>query len=834
MPLALVRAMDALAPTRCPHCDTESTGGRYAPFCCGGCREVHELLRAEGLSHYYDLAPSDGVPARPVEVARSHVWLEPLLTAAERSAGPVCSLELDVQGIHCAACVWLLNELFRRRVGSAGITVNPTLGKARLSWQRGRFDIAAYVSEVERFGYQLGPSRKHASPTSRELPMRIGVCAAIAMNVMMFSVAFYGGLAPSDGELFRVFSGLSLWLSALAVVVGGWPFFRAALQGVRRGLLHLDLPIAVGIVLAFATSVLEARSGHSELVYFDTLDVFITLMLTGRWVQQRVLERNRRFLLDDGGADGIHVRRREEGSLVVRRADEIRSGDELVIAPGDLVPVDAELRSGTGEVSTDWINGEPTPQTIARGAAILGGSFNAGRTALEVKARTAFSESPLPALLRAGVGNGAQPVHARLTETISRYWVPSVLALAAFGLSLWWRHGPAAALDVTAALLIVTCPCALGIALPLATELALTQLRRRGVFVRSGDLLDRVLRLRRVVFDKTGTLTLARLELNDTRPLDRMPPTELLVLHDMTARSNHPVSRCIAAELARRGVASSADVPVMECPGQGLELIRDGHVYRLGRAQWAAAEAASDDSTPFTRDGQVLARVGIRESMRADAAHEIAELQRDGREVWLASGDTEDRVSRAADALGIPIRQALACQSPEAKAAAVYALGGESVLFVGDGLNDSLAFAAAGATGTPAVDRPVMPGKADFFLMGDGIGGVRHLFSTARALRVTLRRILVVSLAYNALVVGLALAGAMTPLRAAVAMPLSSIAVLLLAVRGLSTQATRESNATHAPSIAPGAESASSTPEPRTNRPSRAGAVFAKQARVAS
>lgn len=778
---------EAVARAVCPHCGSRAEpGSRDFPFCCTGCREVYALLDEEGLGRWYDLAGGQGVPVSGGGTReRSWAWLEPLL--AETEKGPICRLDLDVQGVHCAACVWLMNELYAREGGRGGITVNPALGKVRLTWERGHFDVARFLGAVERFGYRFGPSRKRGEETKRSWPLRIGICAALTMNVMLFSASFYVGLAPTDGELFELFTILTVVLSTAVVAIGGWPFFKSAYEGLRRGVLHLDLPIAAGILLAFGTSLVKVRDGRGDLAYFDTVDAFVTLMLVGRWLQERMLDRNRRLLLDEGGADGIHVRREEERRLTVIKAPEVREGDRLVIAPGDLVPVDATLESDAAEISTDWINGESEPRLVAKGDAIPAGSFNASRQALRVTATKGFADSPLPELLRAGAGGGLRPPYARLIEQISRVYVPVVLTLAAAALWWWWPAGPDKALDVTVAVLVVTCPCALGLATPLAAELALAHLRRQGVFVRAGDLLDRLLRVRKVLFDKTGTVTLGRLELADPAALERLEPVAREALAEMAFRSNHPASKCLAEELSRRGVPTSPDTVVVEKPGLGLELVRGGVTWRLGRATWAAPRASVPDGAPvLARDGEFVATFATRESMRPDAQAEIARLQQGGLEVWLVSGDAPEKVAAAAEALGVPREQALAAQRPEDKAAAVARLDHGNALFVGDGVNDSLAFAAATATGTPAVDRPVMPGKADFFLLGDGLGGIRSLFVTAKGLRRAAERTLLFALFYNVLAVAASFAGLMTPLRAALFMPLSTVTVLALTAWSLS------------------------------------------------
>lgn len=777
----------------CLHCASPIPTSASGDFCCRGCETVYSLLHEEGLSRYYDLSGDKRAPIAEVQHERSFSWLEPLIEKSEAQGGELCSLELDVQGVHCAACVWLMNELFRREEGGAAFTVNPGLGKVRLVWRRGGFGVAAFLSRIERFGYLFGPSRKEADPQSRSLLLRIGVTAAIAGNVMLFYLAFYVGLAPEDGAIFRLFTRLTVLLSSGAVLIGGWPFFRTAWQGLRRGLLHLDLPIAVGILLAFGTSFHQVRSGRGDLTYFDTLNVFVLLMLVGRWLQQRVLERNRRFLLHDDGADGLPVRRREGDRLVSVRAPQVRAGDHLVVAPGDLVPVDAQALEA-GAFTTDWITGEPDQRSIPAGREVPAGACNAGKRAVPLLAKTDFQDSPLPALLRSTPQeeSPSRHSHLRFWDRLARFYVAGVLLIASAGLLLWWPAGPEKALQVTVALLVVTCPCAIGIAIPLAYELAQARLRTQGLFVRKREFLDKLPRVRKLLFDKTGTLTLGRLQLVDPGLLDTLSPELRDAAFDMASRSNHPVSRCLAEALERHGARFSADAVVEEVFGQGMQLIRDGKTYRLGRASWAAPDEAGEAATVLSVDESAAARLHTRETVRSDARNEIAAYQRAGKEVWLLSGDDPARVAAFAQRLGIEEAKVRGGLRPEDKAALVEAIDEEDTLFVGDGVNDSLAFEKALAAGTPSVERPVLPGKADFFLLGAGIGGIGEALALSLHLQRTVRRLICVALAYNLLAIAASMAGWMTPLRAAIAMPTSSVLILLFTISSLRSQPRRE------------------------------------------
>ncbi len=744
----------------------------------------------QGLGRYYELARGDVAPASSADAPKSHVWLEALLADSPGTeTGQLRAVQLDVQGIHCAACVWLMNETFRRHDGAARITINPALGKVALLFKPG-FEVLSWVKEIEAFGYQFGPPRKQPRRQSLELPLRLGVSIALTINVMLFSVSFYFGLAPSEPEVFALFSRLSFALSSAVVVIGGWPFFRAAYQGLKRRVLHLDFPIAVGIGLVYGASVAQVLSGAGgDLTYFDTLNTFITLMLVGRWLQERVIERNRRFLLDDDGAEGLMARVVVGQTIVAKPAPKVATGDLLLVAPSELVPVDAVLQDPSARISTDWMTGESSSRPLSRGARIPAGSFNASQQALHAVATQPFAESALVSLLRQVPADAkAGGKHQAWWTRFAKRWVVKVLVLASLGFVVWLPFGPSQALNVAAALLVVTCPCAIGIAIPLAYELVQSRLRRRGLYVRAPDLLDRLAQVRKVLFDKTGTLTLGRLELVRPEVLHALSPEARDVAFNLAARSNHPVSGCLARALAGLGAKYDALAQVDEREGQGLELRAGDVVWRLGRPSWAVAEAEAEGpvvGAALTRNGQLVASFATTEALRPDARKEVAALGEAGAEIWLLSGDAQPKVSALAEALGVPANQALGGLLPEQKSAVVGRLDREDTLYLGDGVNDALAFERALAAGTPTIDRPVMPGRSDFFLIGEGLSPIRDALAQAVHLRRVVKRLLTISLSYNVLAVSACLLGKMSPLAAAITMPASTVTLLLLTVWSL-------------------------------------------------
>ncbi len=779
----------------CLHCGNEL--GRFwsppdGPFCCRGCRTVYEMIHAEKLERFYDLKPPTLVPA-PTLRPDSYNWLDQLL-AARADEGPrdgPLRLDLDIQGVHCAACVWLIEELFKRRDAGIQIRINPAVGKVELAWDPARGDLQDFLVEIEKFGYRLGPSRKGDRRQSRALLMRMAIAIAMAMNVMMFSLSYYFGLAPADGAIYGFFGWLSLGLATVALVAGGGVFYKGAIAGLRRRVLHLDVPISLGMTLAYAGSVWGFLTSGPEQAYFDSLTVFIALMLVGRWAQEHILERNRNSLLDSSGAENLTVKRLSGGSPESVPATSVGRGDELWIAPGDLLPVAGVLMRRPTEVSLDWITGESDQVAFAPGDTVPAGAYNESRHGFTSTTTEDFAESRLQDLLSASPV-ADEEFRPQWWHRVSGWYVIAVLTAAAIGGVGWLAYDPAMALKVVISVLVVTCPCALGLATPLAEELTHGALRKSGVFLRKQSFLEKALSVRKVLLDKTGTLTLGGLRMDDAsrESLAGLDPRSRAVLRHLTARSNHPVSVCLAramrelpAEPEDVRVTGAAAEDLGEIPGAGLELTLPDGVWRLGRPGFAAGGGGTG-RTLLTRDGACLAGFTMHEEFKADAAGEVAALHDEGYEVHILSGDDQAKVDAAARALGVPATAARGNLTPEAKAACVRALDEHDTLMVGDGLNDSPSFEVALCAATPAVDRPVLPGKADFFFLGDGIVAIGRSLDAARYLRRVVRDNLALAVGYNVLAVALCLAGWVTPVVAAIIMPVSSVAVVsLTAVR---------------------------------------------------
>jgi Cu2+-exporting ATPase len=790
----------------CRHCGAGLIDERMrsSGFCCAGCSYVFRLVHEHGFSSYYKIKDEVTAPAdAAVFQARDYAWLEEAQREVEAAlddqagagelerpeqvsqrkpaakTGP--ELTLDVQGISCAGCVWLIEKIFLQQPGARDIFVNAQYGTMRLRWLRGPFSAVEFARKLQAFGYLAGPAGETvAEPESRGLAKRIGLCAALAMNVMLFSLPTYFGM-ERDFEWAGLFGLLSLIFGTLSVLVGGTYFLSRAVRALRERALHIDLPIAVGIVGAYSGSLYGWMAGQERFVYFDFVSAFTLLMLIGRWAQVAAVERNRRQLLSQqpkppqvGLSDGRRI-----------APEKVVVGQQILLLAGQTLPVDSRLDSAEATFSLASINGEAEPRQYGAHQRVPAGAINLGRNELKLTTLQDWNDSLLAQLLQAG---DRLPERAVFLERIVRGYLIGIFGVAiAAGVGWWWATSDAMKTwAVVTAVLVVSCPCAVALAFPLADEMATVALRRRGVFVRETDLWNRLSRVRKLVFDKTGTLTLETPVLENPEVLTTMNAEARGQLLALVRDNPHPISQSLLENLLATGGTSAVceGAEIRETIGFGIEA---GN-WSLGRPGWRAGcddDTENEGSAVFAYSGQELARFRFRDTVRSDAKTEIARLRRRGLPTYILSGDRKDKVTAMAKELGVEAQCAWGEMTPRGKALWVSTHGADDVLMLGDGANDSLAFDRALCRGTPVIHRGVLERKADFYYLGRGIGGLRALFEVNAIRRRTQRGILVFSVVYNLLAVGLAVAGRMNPLVAAALMPINSLITLAWVTGGM-------------------------------------------------
>lgn len=767
---------------KCEHCGTE-----YAPksaedrYCCRGCEFVAELISENGFERFYDLkqdlivAP---VRSRPFE-EHDFSWLAAKQAAAEQRAiskHEAARLELALEGISCVGCVWLVERLFSRHEGAIRGIANPNSGRLHLEWVPEKCDLEPFLRELCRFGYVAAPAGSVSGDHERRrLATRLGLCGAFALNTMGFMLPVYLDM-PDDFEFAALFRLIAFVSATLSMLVGGGYFIDRAWRSLRAGSLHIDLPIALGLLVAYTGSIVGWVRGREELMYFDFVSTFVFLMLCGRYLQTAAVDRNRRRLVRQQPVPEAVPPADGEGGPVAR--EEIAPGLRFLLGPGQAMPVSGLVAAGEAEFSLEWIHGEPDAVRFAAGTRLPAGAVLLSRAPATVEAGERWEDSLLAKLTAPNLTERGSPGLDRLL----RVYLIVVLVLGVAALAGWcWLGHPWTGAQAMISVFIVSCPCALGVAIPLADDLAASAMERLGLYVRTATLWPRLRRVRRVVFDKTGTLTLERPALVNPETVDALDDTAALALARLTRSSLHPVSRALLEALGGRGqklLENGDDAAPEEHPGLGVTLTTPDGRWSLGKAGWdgvGAGIAATGEGSELRRDGNLVAAFRFREALRPGAVETVRLLEKQGLKLHILSGDHPDKVSQMAATLGLPPADALGGLSPEEKLQHVRNLGSSDTLYLGDGANDSLAFDAALVSGTPVVDRSLLETKADFFTLGAGLGFLPRLLRAAFGRAVAVRSAFGFALVYNLTTIAFSMAGKMSPVVASIIMPLSSI-----------------------------------------------------------
>ena len=767
----------------CAHCSTPT--GSEARFCCKGCEFVYDLIHDEGLDRYYTLRQDSPVkPVRSVPFeAHDFTWLIEKVREIESAPAKTVEGDFSLDGISCIGCVWLVEKIFLRQPGALEAAAHPATGRVHLRWQSGRTDLAAFAQELVSFGYTLAPRRSGSSASEGgQLGARLGLCGAFMLNAMGFTLPSYLGMPP-DFAYSGLFQLIGLLTATLSMLVGGSYFINRAWQAARLKTLHIDLPIALGLIVAFSGSLAGWALQIGGLIYFDFVCTFVFLMLAGRYFQLSTMEKNRQRLQRQRPVpETMRSPDRAEPLALSDLAASVR----FQLEPGQAVPVAAVLDSAAADFSLEWICGEAESSVFLAGRPLPAGAIYLGKSPVILTASETWAESLLARL----VASDRPPVRVAALERLLKFYLLAVLVagVAAFA---WWSafHSVAEALQVMISVFVVSCPCALGVSLPMADEIAGSMMEKAGVFIRQPLLWARLRRVKTVIFDKTGTLTLERPQLVNPEAVSALPDDARLALARLTSGSLHPVSRSLLEALGREGQRLLRECPavsVADIPGTGRHYFENDSEWSLGKPGWQAGEVSRHDAE-LCRNGECVSHFIFRESLRADAIAALAVLRQRNFRIVILSGDRPEKVLAAAAVLGVSPDDSHASLLPGQKEEIVRLLDRDDTLYLGDGANDSLAFNAAWTTGTPVVDRSLLETKADFFFMGQSLRFLPGLLSLAKRRQLVVRIAFTFALGYNLTAVGICLQGLMSPLLAAVLMPLSSaisLAIIAVGLRG--------------------------------------------------
>lgn len=803
------------SPTRkvqCDHCGLPVPRGLVDPavdkqFCCHGCRTVYELVHANGLDDYYRVRRAVDAPQQAVRSSEQRYEAlddpEFLTKHCQGLAGGQMATDLRLEGVHCAACMWLVERLPRLAPGVTSARLQLRDAVVRVTWDPAETSLSAVAAALDRLGYPAHPARRTSASqvhrkSERTQLVRLGVAGACAGNVMLLAVALYAGeFAGIEME----FANLFRWLSAaIGMVSLAWPgavFFRGAWSAVRAGTATLDVPIALALAAGGVAGGVNVVAGAGE-IYFDSLSVLVFLLLVGRWLQAR----GQRWadeavgLLNSFTPTTCRVVR--DDVVLQITTESLETNDVVEVLSGDIVPADSVVVDGISTVNRSLLTGESQPEPARPGDEVFAGTQNIGGT-LRMRVASVGEETRVGRLMNlVSEGVRQKPPLVQFADRAAGWFVTVVVGAALVTFATWaWSASLGQAVEHTVALLIVACPCALGLATPLTMAVAIGLAAKQHVLIKDAAVLETLASSGRMLLDKTGTLTCGRPTLVEWLGPQWLQP----VVAHAESRSTHPVGKALVEAFGELSIANSANVPreIQQQHGGGLQAIVAGERLLIGSPRFLREQGAQilqDKSSRIEQfedeglttigvalEGRLEAIAALGDAIHSDSPAAVDELRNLGWHPEVLSGDATGVVMHVAQQVGIDAGLAEGDVSPEQKLAVVRESRDERpVVMVGDGVNDAAALAAADVGVAVEGGAEAALAAADVYVAAPGLMPIVELVQLARRTRRTVRRNLVIALTYNVLAVSLAAAGWITPLVAAILMPISSATVLVSAM----------------------------------------------------
>ncbi|MCP5228682.1 heavy metal translocating P-type ATPase [Accumulibacter sp.] len=793
--------------------------GQPCAMCCGGCQAVAQAIVGNGLADYYrnrDQLPDSPREALPAIVDGLQIYDHPDFQkgfvrvpgdAGGSDAGAGSSTReasLILEGITCSACIWLNEQQLSRLAGVTAVDINYATRRARVRWDERQIRLSEILAAIAAIGYRAHPydpakSEELAGRERRRALWRVFVAGFGMMQVMMYAVPLYlagdGEMTPEVEQLLR-WASLSLTLPV--VFYSAAPFFRNSWRDLRLRRVGMDVPVALGVGAAFAASVWATLTASGE-VYFDSVTMFVFFLLGGRFLEmgarQRavsVTEALARLMPAVASRVAAYPQNR---SLEQVMAADLQPGDVVLVRPGETIPADGRVLEGESSTDEALLSGESAPVGKSPGVTVSGGAINI-ESPLLVEVLQVGEATRLSAIVRLMERAAAEkPRIVELADRIASRFIIALLVLAAVVAVVWLRIDPGHALWITVSVLVVTCPCALSLATPVALTVASGAMARAGLLVTRSHAVETLARASHFVFDKTGTLTTGRMRLLEVLPLNALPPAANLALAAaMEQASEHPIGSALRAASAGQ-MLPAVDSPSNE-PGRGVSACHAGRRVRLGRPDYVLAlhgESLPPGAQALLANGDTVIALGdekgwmalfrIGDEARPEAAATVAALQSMGRQVVLLSGDAAAAAERLARALAID--EVVAGASPQAKHDFVRQLqaGGAVVAMIGDGINDAPVLAQAQVSVAMGGGSQLARTQADLVLLSENLSHLLRGVVVARGTLAVIRQNLLWSLVYNLVALPLAMAGYITPWMAGIGMSGSSLLVVLNSLR---------------------------------------------------
>ena len=760
--------------------------GDEKPVCCPGCKAVAELIRDTGMSNYYDMreAPQPGTGRPPDDAADWQVYdRDDMLAAFAETIDNEAEATIYVGSMYCAACSWLIETSMSRVAGVVSADINPVTHRLRVRWRTDRIGLGGILATLAGLGYDPQPMAPESGARPELLEQRAAlkrllVASLGMMQVMMFAIGLYAGdYQGMEPDMQRFLRWVSFAVTTPVVLYSARPFFTSAWRGIVARSPGMDLPVSIAVGSAYIGSV-YATLTSAPAVWYDSVVMFVFFLTLGRFLEMRARHRS----IDRSAALSTllptTVTRWEGGAEATVPVSQLVAGDIILIRPGESIPADGLLIDGNTSVDEALLTGEATPKTKTSGDAVVAGSINLDGV-IKVRVERTGGDTTLGTISRLSErARYARPEFVQLADRIASYIVIALLLVASGVATAWYLIDPDRALVVTLSVLVVTCPCALALATPAAFAAAGTRLAQLRMLVTNGNAIEVLARANRILFDKTGTVTMGSPIIESILVLD--PGYDQAMCLKLAAAlesvSMHPIASAFTLD-DNDLIADDLTVAI----GQGVAGTIDGQLWRLGKAEFVGCDTSSDICLGV--DGHIVARFRIKDELRPQSDAVMMRLAGLGVPSALVSGDREDAVREVAAQLDISEYHA-EC-TPESKLDIIRAAQdkGDTVIMVGDGINDAPVLAGADASIAPAHGAALAQTSADIILVGDTLTPITDGILTARKTMRIVRQNLAWAIVYNGCALPLAALGYVPPWAAAIGMSASSLIVVLNSLR---------------------------------------------------
>ena len=794
----------------CFHCGLENTfgkkysvevNGKTEYMCCPGCQAVCESIISLGLTDYYQFRenlPETSPRDMEAELEQldfyDHEKIQKKYVTLDEDN--LQQIALMVNGIVCAACTWLIESRLSKIEGISKVTVNQSTNRATLSWDPEFISLSSILKAINELGYEAYPYDKkvreqHLIDEKRRSLQRLAVAGLGMMQVMMFSLGFY--MDPNQ-EMTESTAVLLRWVSLLVstpvVFYAGSPFYLSAFKSIRNFTVNMDVPVTLAIFSAWAASTWSTVTGHGE-IYFDSVSMFVFFLLTGRYLQMISIHRSGRVLEERLKSKPETAIRLIDGEQQRILLDDVLPGEILLVKPGQQIPCDGVIDTGETTVDESILTGESLPLLRKIGDKVAAGSINTGNV-ITISVSNSAENSTLTGIINLlQKAQQTKPKVQLLADKIASYFVAMVLLLA-FATGIYWYWQDSTQLfNAVLAVLVVTCPCALSLATPVAITTGLGKLTEQALLLNRTAPLLNLSELTDIIFDKTGTLTTNRFTVASINNFSEKSDDEILqIIAILESHSDHPIASAFSVCESKGSATQVNDVSIS--PASGIEANLNGELWKFGNALMLGAlkcPIALPSILPgqlilfLISDNQCQALLILETEIRDSAKTTIKQLKDKGLRLHLLSGDQEPNVKQIADELDFD--DYLSEQSPEQKLSYIQYLQGSGckAAMVGDGINDSPAMAASLVSVAMAKSTDITKVSADIIMLSDDLNLIADSIDTSKFVRRVIKQNLTWALTYNLLGLPLAMSGILTPWLAALGMSISSLVVVLNALR---------------------------------------------------